>query len=126
MNAPKPTRRVPRTKKIPRATKRVGGADLSASSSSVQPAARVCETTVAPYIVKVHEAKTTLSKLIRRVLDGERIVIARDTIAVAELIPLRATLPAGRARQFGALTGVVSLTPAFYEPLPPPDLDSWE
>jgi uncharacterized protein (DUF433 family) len=40
--------------------------------------------------VKIHEAKTTLSKLIARVEAGEEIVIARDDKPVAKLTAMRA------------------------------------
>jgi uncharacterized protein (DUF433 family) len=39
--------------------------------------------------VKIHEAKTTLSKLIARVEAGEEIVIARDDKPVAKLTAMR-------------------------------------
>lgn len=39
--------------------------------------------------VNVHEAKTTLSKLLERVERGERIVIARAGKPVADLVPHR-------------------------------------
>jgi prevent-host-death family protein len=39
--------------------------------------------------VNVHEAKSTLSKLIEAVESGERVVIARAGEPVAELVPLR-------------------------------------
>ncbi len=76
-----------------------------------------------PTIVKIHMAKTTLSRLIVRVLGGERIVIARGDAAVAELVPFRAVV--GRPRRFGALRGAVSVTPAFFEPLPERELEGW-
>ncbi|HET7398917.1 MAG TPA: type II toxin-antitoxin system prevent-host-death family antitoxin [Intrasporangium sp.] len=38
-------------------------------------------------IVNVHEAKSTLSKLLQRVEAGERIVIARAGRPVADLVP---------------------------------------
>ena len=37
--------------------------------------------------VNVHEAKTTLSKLLERVAAGERVVIARAGKPVADLVP---------------------------------------
>lgn len=40
-------------------------------------------------VVKIHEAKTNLSKLIARVEEGEEIVIARDNAPVAKLSPVR-------------------------------------
>lgn len=37
----------------------------------------------------VHEAKTHFSKLLDRVLEGESVVITRNGVPVAELIPAR-------------------------------------
>jgi prevent-host-death family protein len=37
----------------------------------------------------VHEAKTQFSKLLDRVLEGEQIVITRNGVPVAELVPAR-------------------------------------
>lgn len=37
--------------------------------------------------VNVHEAKTTLSKLLERVAAGERVVIAKAGTPVADLVP---------------------------------------
>ena len=37
----------------------------------------------------VHEAKTHFSKLLDRVLEGEQIVITRNGVPVAELVPAR-------------------------------------
>lgn len=39
--------------------------------------------------VNVHEAKTTLSKLLERVESGERVVIARAGKPIADLVPHR-------------------------------------
>jgi prevent-host-death family protein len=74
-------------------------------------------------IVKVHEAKTQLSKLIAAALAGEEVVIARGNEPVVRLIPLAP--PAGR-RQFGRYKGMFELTDAFFEPLPEEELALWE
>ncbi len=65
-------------------------------------------------IVTIQEAKTNLSKLIARVEAGEEIVIARGRTPVARLTSIR---PPSIARRFGALKGVVSVGPEFFEPL---------
>ena len=79
-----------------------------------------------PTIVKIHAAKTTLSRLIVRVLAGERVVIARDDIPLVELVPHHAPIEhVARARRFGSLRGVVAVTPAFFDPLPPEELSGW-
>jgi prevent-host-death family protein len=48
----------------------------------------------------VHEAKTQLSRLLELVESGERVVIARQGLPVAELVPARKRcgLPLGIAR----------------------------
>jgi prevent-host-death family protein len=73
--------------------------------------------------VTIHDAKTNLSKLIARVEAGEEIVIARGKTPVARLTPVRAP-PAGR--RFGALKGIVSVGPEFFEPLSEEELAEWE
>ena len=74
-------------------------------------------------IVKIHRAKTTLSKLIARALEGEEIIIARGDTPVVRLVPVAAGPP---QRAFGALRGKIEVSPAFFEPLPPDELASWE
>jgi antitoxin (DNA-binding transcriptional repressor) of toxin-antitoxin stability system len=73
-------------------------------------------------VVKVHEAKTTLSKLIEQALAGEEIIIARDDTPVVHLVPLAAQAP---RRVFGTLKGKLQVTPAFFEPLPSDELAPW-
>ena len=73
--------------------------------------------------VTIHDAKTNLSKLIARVEAGEEIVIARGKTPVARLTPVRPR-PAGR--RFGALKGVISIGPEFFEPLSDADIAEWE
>jgi prevent-host-death family protein len=75
-----------------------------------------------PYVT-IHTAKTTLSKLIARVVAGEEIVIARGSEPVAKLVPLDY---APTKRKFGALRGKVAVTAAFFEPLSPDELAAWE
>jgi prevent-host-death family protein len=74
-------------------------------------------------IVKVHQAKTQLSKLIAAALAGEEVVIARGSEPVVKLTPVAAT--AGN-RQFGRYKGLFKLTDAFFEPLPEEELALWE
>ena len=93
--------------------------------SSPRRAPAVSEPT-GPYIVKMHEAKSSLSRLVRMVEDGRRVMIARADTTVVEIIPVRVTPPPGRPRQFGALRGVVSVGPEFFEPLPVDELGAWE
>ncbi len=73
--------------------------------------------------VTVHHAKTHLSKLIADAEQGEEVVIRRDKVAAVRLVPVGDPVP---ARAFGALAGKVTVTQAFFEPLPADELAAWE
>jgi prevent-host-death family protein len=64
--------------------------------------------------VKIHEAKTNLSRLIEEVCEGEEIIIARGSEPVARLIGLRNTK--GK-RKPGSLKGKLHIGKEFFEPL---------
>ena len=64
-------------------------------------------------IVGVHEAKTTLSKLLVRAVAGEQIVIARDGEPVARLVPVERP----GQRELGQDVGLVQYPEDFNEPL---------
>ncbi len=66
--------------------------------------------------VNVHEAKTHLSRLLDRAHAGEEIIIAKSGEPYARLVPLPGRTP---KRQSGTLKGLVELSDAFFEPLPP-------
>lgn len=73
--------------------------------------------------VNVHEAKTQLSRLLERVLQGEEVVIARHGKPVARLV----AFSEGAARRTpGSAKGRVELSPDFDEPLPEEVLESFE
>jgi prevent-host-death family protein len=74
-------------------------------------------------IVKVHEAKTQLSKLIAAALAGEEVVIARGNEPVVRLTPIA---PVKKGRVAGRYKGLFKLTDAFFEPLPDEELALWE
>lgn len=63
--------------------------------------------------VNMHEAKTTLSRLVDRVAEGEEIVIARNGTPVALLSPLKPS-----RRRPGRLKGRISMAADFDAPLP--------
>ena len=65
--------------------------------------------------VTIHAAKTNLSQLLARVEAGEEIILARGKQPIAKLTPY---VPLRSKRQFGALRGVVTVGPEFFEPLP--------
>lgn len=72
-----------------------------------------------PSEVGVHEAKTTLSQLLRRVAAGEEIVITRGREPVAKLVPLTSAHP----RVLGEDAGVYAVPDDFDAPLPDEVLD---
>lgn len=66
--------------------------------------------------VNVHEAKTRLSELLKKVEAGEEIVIARSGKPVARLVP--ASIVTTR-RLLGTAKGLVKMAEDFNDPLPP-------
>jgi len=75
-------------------------------------------------IVSVHEAKTHLSRLIEKVLAGEKVVIARNREPVVQMIPAQA--PPAKTLRIGAWKGKISLGKRFFEPLPDDEIHAWE
>lgn len=61
-------------------------------------------------MINVHEAKTNLSELLRRVERGEEVVLARAGKPVAKLIPYH---PAVEPRRPGRWAGQVWIAPDF-------------
>jgi prevent-host-death family protein len=70
----------------------------------------------------VHQAKTNLSKLIRKAQRGEEIVIARGKDPVAKIVPLRAS---GKKRVPGKLKGKIRIRPDFFRPMTKKELAEW-
>ncbi len=62
----------------------------------------------------MHEAKTRLSQLVELVEEGERVVIARGGVAVAELVP---HTPAPVNRQGGQWKGKARIKADFDAPM---------
>jgi prevent-host-death family protein len=77
-------------------------------------------------IVKIHEAKTNLSKLIARVEAGEEIVIARGDKPIVKVVPVESTPT--KKRLAGAMKGLWPELPDafFFDPLPEEELAAWE
>jgi prevent-host-death family protein len=65
--------------------------------------------------VNIHEAKTQLSKLIKRALGGEEVVIAKDGQPVVRLTPMG--LVGERRPDPGIDRDQVKIMPTFDEPL---------
>lgn len=72
--------------------------------------------------VSVHEAKTHLSRLLRRVAAGEEIVIARSGKPVARLTPVKEP----ERRTFGIDEGRFEVPDDFNAPLPDDVLEGFE
>jgi len=66
--------------------------------------------------VNVHEAKTQLSRLLRRVADGDEITISRAGVPVARLV---AVGPKERTRPMGMDRNRLWVSDDFDAPLPP-------
>lgn len=71
--------------------------------------------------VGVHEAKTHLSRLLRRVALGEEVVIHNGGRAVAKLVPAGAG-----SRRFGRDRGLFEVPDDFDAPLPEDVLEAFE
>ena len=70
-------------------------------------------------VVGIHEAKTSLSRLIKAACMGEEIIIARGKVPVVRLVPVPARK--GR-RKLGILKGKLVVGAEFFEPFPPEEL----
>ena len=73
--------------------------------------------------VNIHQAKTALSKLVKRAEAGEEVVIARAGKPAAKLVPL--TEVRGR-RRLGLLDGRFKIPDDFNAPLPESVLRAFE
>ena len=72
--------------------------------------------------VNMHEAKTSLSRLVERAEAGEEIVIARAGKPAARLVPFVAT----RRRRLGLLDGRFTIPDDFNAPMPESVLRAFE
>ena len=73
--------------------------------------------------VNTHEAKTQLSRLLRRVAAGEEITIANRGVPVARLVPAVTDKP---VRKLGAYGDTIKISDDFDAPLPSEILDAFE
>ena len=64
--------------------------------------------------VNVHQAKTNLSKLIQKVIDGEEVIIAKGNQPVVKIILVDNLKP---KRQLGTAKGMIKISDDFDEPL---------
>ena len=70
----------------------------------------------------VHQAKTSLSKLIRKAENGETIIIARGKKPVAKLTGLGNP---HKKRVPGRWKGKIRIHPSFFEPMSKEELAEW-
>ncbi|WP_394216168.1 type II toxin-antitoxin system Phd/YefM family antitoxin [Brachybacterium vulturis] len=75
-------------------------------------------------VVKVQEAKTRLSSLLREVETGSEVVISRGSTAVARLVPVDAPPQKDRRRPMGFLR--FRVPDSFFDELPEEELRAWE
>ena len=71
-------------------------------------------------LVNVHSARARLSELLERAARGEEIILAKRGKPIARLVPVEDREP----RHPGLAKG--RLTDAFFEPLPPDEIESWD
>lgn len=74
-------------------------------------------------MVNIFEVKAKLSEYLEAVGRGERVMICKRNRPIAELRPVDA---APAERRLGTAVGAVTITPAFFEPLPDDVLDAFE
>jgi len=74
--------------------------------------------------LNVHEAKTHLSRYLARLVEGERILLCKRNVPVAEILPLK---PARTGRRpVGLAKGRFDVPTEFFEPLPEDLLAAFE
>jgi prevent-host-death family protein len=66
-------------------------------------------------MVNIHEAKTQLSKLIQRALNGEEVIIAKDGSPVVKLTPIQAE--GSNRPDPGLYAGQITIMDNFDDPL---------
>lgn len=74
--------------------------------------------------LNIHEAKTHLSRYLKRLAKGEHIVLCLRNVPIAEIRPLPA--PETKPRPIGLARGRFTVPPSFFEPLPNDLLDAFE
>jgi len=74
-------------------------------------------------IVNMHQAKSSLSKLVERALAGEEVVIARNGEPLVKLVPV---LTERKARVPGRWKGKIWIAPDCFDPMSEEELAVWE
>lgn len=73
--------------------------------------------------VKIHEAKTHLSRLLAAVEAGEEVTITRGDVPVAKLVPF--PKPEKKPRVPGRLKDLIQWDDRLFDPLPEDELRLW-
>ena len=73
--------------------------------------------------LNVHEVKTNLSKYLDLLAKGEKILLCRRNVPIAEIRPLPAKT--GSERPIGLAKGRFEVPESFFEPLPDDLLDAF-
>jgi len=74
--------------------------------------------------LNVHEAKTHLSHYLSCVQEGEKVILCKRNVPIAELRPLRSTRT--ELRPVGLAKGRFEVPSEFFDPLPDELLDAFE
>jgi prevent-host-death family protein len=74
--------------------------------------------------INISEAKTHLSKYLRRVKEGETIILCERNVPIAEIGPIKPE--SSQLRPIGLDKGRLTVPPSFFEPLPEWLLDAFE
>ena len=69
--------------------------------------------------LNIHEAKTHLSKYLKKVVNGETVVLCKNGEPIAQIVPLPVK---SRKGLLGAAKGLGKVTDRFFEPLTDKDL----
>ncbi|MBV8889544.1 MAG: type II toxin-antitoxin system prevent-host-death family antitoxin [Alphaproteobacteria bacterium] len=74
-------------------------------------------------LVNMHEAKTSLSRLVARALAGEEVVIGRNGEPLVKLVPVAKK---AEPRVSGQYKGQIRVAPDCFAPMSEEELDLWE
>ncbi len=73
--------------------------------------------------MNIHEAKTNLSKYLNSLSSGERIILCKRNVPIAEIRPIEP--PPTDSRPIGLAKGEFEVSDSFFEPLPDEILDAF-
>lgn len=76
--------------------------------------------------VNIHDAKTHLSRWLKRVEAGEIVQICRHNVPIAELRRIDATIEPKKRPPPGLFKGQIEIPHSFFDPLSDEELELWE